>query len=63
MSGHVERIAAIERECEHVWGVSGITSWERDRLEEWKSATYLTPKQENILREIEAKAYGGPRDV
>jgi hypothetical protein len=54
---HGARIAAIEKECSGVWGVSGITSWERDRLDEWKNRTSLSPKQEAILRTIEAKAF------
>lgn len=39
-----------------VWGTSGITSWERDRLDEWKRRTFLSEKQERILAEIERKA-------
>lgn len=52
------RIAAIEKECSGVWGASGITSWERERLEEWKSRQTLSPKQEEILQQIERKAFG-----
>jgi hypothetical protein len=51
-----ERIAAIEKECAGVWGTSGITSWERDRLAEWKARTFLTEKQERVLQQIEVKA-------
>jgi hypothetical protein len=51
-----ERIAAIEKECQGVWGTSGITSWERDRLTEWKVRTFLTEKQERVLQQIEVKA-------
>ena len=51
-----ERIARINTECEHIWGTSGITSWERDRLAEWKDRTFLTEKQERVLQEIEKKA-------
>lgn len=53
-----ERIAAIEKECSGVWGASGITSWERDRMAEWKSRTSLSPKQEEVLQQIERKAFG-----
>lgn len=53
-----ERIAAINKECSGVWGTSGITSWERERLEEWKNRPNLTPKQFRILEQIEAKAFG-----
>lgn len=53
-----ERIAAIEKECKGVWGQSGITDWERQRLDEWKHRASLSPKQEEILRQIENKAFG-----
>jgi len=51
-----ERIAKINDECRHIWGTSGITSWERDRLDEWKHRTFLTDKQERVLQQIEVKA-------
>jgi hypothetical protein len=53
-----ERVVAIEKECSGVWGQSGITQWERDRLGEWKSRHSLSPKQEETLRLIERKAFG-----
>lgn len=53
-----DRIAAIEKECSGVWGSTGITSWERERLDEWKNRDTLSPKQEEILRQIERKAFG-----
>ena len=53
-----ERIQAIYDECEGVWGTSGVTSWERDRLEEWKHRTSLSEKQEEVLEQIEAKVFG-----
>jgi hypothetical protein len=59
---HVARIAAIEAECSGVWGVSGITSFERERLEEWKRLNSLSPKQEEVLQQIERKAFGDPRE-
>jgi hypothetical protein len=52
-----ERIARIVKECSGVWGQSGITSWERDRLDEWKNRNSLSPKQEAVLQQIEAKAF------
>jgi hypothetical protein len=58
MATVAERIAAINKECSGVWGTSGITSWERDRLEEWQSRTSLSPKQLEILGQIEKKAFG-----
>ena len=59
---HVQRIEAIEKECSGCWGVSGINSWERERLEEWKNRASLAPKQEGILRQIEEKAFKGVSD-
>lgn len=53
-----ERIARIFKECAGVWGQSGISSWERDRLEEWRQRPTLSEKQEAILRQIEVKAFG-----
>ena len=55
---HTERIARIERECSGVWGQSGVTSWERERLAEWKRRHNLTPQQEEILQGIEKKVFG-----
>lgn len=57
-----ERIAAIEKECSGVWGTSGITSWERERLEEWKHRANLSSKQEAVLVQIENKAFGRDSD-
>lgn len=53
-----ERIARIFAECSGVWGASGVTSWERARLEEWKNRTSLSPNQENVLQQIEEKVFG-----
>lgn len=58
MATVAERIAAIEKECSGVWGTSGITSWERDRLTEWKNRTHLSAKQLEVLKQIEEKAFG-----
>ena len=57
-----ERIKAIFDECSGVWGASGVTSWERDRLEEWKHRTSLSPNQVKVLEQIEAKVFGGDDD-
>lgn len=57
-----ERIARIENECRGVWGQSGVTSWERERLQEWSDKTYLSPKQHEILTGIERKVFGGDDD-
>lgn len=54
-----QRIAKIEAECSGVWGQSGITDWERQRLNDWKTLQRLSEKQETILRQIEQKAFGG----
>ena len=55
---HRARIEKIENECRGVWGQSGVTSWERERLAEWKLRRSLTPKQEEILQGIEQKVFG-----
>jgi hypothetical protein len=57
-----ERIKAIIDECSGVWGESGVTSWERDRLEEWKNRTSLSEKQEQVLQQIEKKVFGDGED-
>lgn len=57
-----ERIARIFKECSGVWGQSGISSWERDRLEEWRNRVSLSEKQEAILRQIERKAFPGEHE-
>jgi hypothetical protein len=53
-----ERIKAINDECSGVWSESGVTSWERARLEEWKDRTWLSEKQEQVLEQIEKKVFG-----
>lgn len=57
MASIAQRVARIIAECSGVWGQSGITSWERDRLEEWKSRSSLSDKQEAVLQAIERKAF------
>ena len=57
-----ERIKAIFDECNGVWAESGVTSWERDRLEEWKDRTSLSEKQEKVLVQIEEKVFGNDDD-
>ena len=52
-----QRIERIFKECSGVWGQSGISSWERDRLEEWRGRQSLSPKQEAVLKQIERKAF------
>lgn len=53
-----ERIARINAECSGVWASSGVTSWERARLEEWKNRTTLSAGQEKVLAQIEEKVFG-----
>lgn len=53
-----ERIKRIYDECAGVWAESGVTSWERDRLEEWKNRNSLSEKQEQVLEKIEKKVFG-----
>jgi hypothetical protein len=52
------RIERIFKECSGVWGTSGVTSWERDRLEEWRGRESLSPGQVRILEQIEKKVFG-----
>ena len=60
---HKDRIAKIEKECSGVWAQSGVTAWERDRLEEWKHRNSLTEKQEAVLAGIEKKVFGEDDDA
>lgn len=53
-----ERIARINAECSGVWGTSGVTSWERERLEEWRGRKSLSDKQLEVLSNIEEKVFG-----
>lgn len=59
---HVARVEKIEAECRGVWAQSGVTSWERARLEEWKQRSSLTEKQEEILQRVEKKVFGSCDD-
>lgn len=54
---HVTRIEAIERECKGVWAQSNITSWERERLAEWRRLASLSARQLEVLTDIETKAF------
>lgn len=53
-----ERVAKIIKECSGVWAQSGVTSWERDRLEEWKNRQSLSHGQLAVLTDIEKKVFG-----
>ena len=53
-----ERIERIFKECSGVWGTSGVTSWERDRLEEWRGREDLSQKQIAVVATIENKVFG-----
>ena len=57
-----QRIARVVKECSGVWGQSGITSWERERLDEWQWRSSLTEKQEAVLKAIERKAFPGEQE-
>lgn len=57
MATIAERVARVIAECSGVWGQSGITSWEQERLEEWKHRSSLSARQEEILSQIEKKAF------
>lgn len=57
-----DRIKKINDECSGVWGQSGVSQWERDRLVEWANKTSLSEKQEEILAGIEKKVFGDAED-
>lgn len=52
-----QRVEKIEAECAGVWSLSGITSWEREFLASVKARATLSERQEEILVEIERKAF------
>lgn len=57
VAGHKERIQRIIDETSGVKAQYGITSWEWDRLHEWRGAISLSPKQLEILNKIEQKVF------
>ena len=52
-----QRVERVEAECAGVWSLSGITSWEREFLASVKTRTTLSERQEELLVEIERKAF------
>lgn len=56
------RIQRVVDECSGVWSASGVTSWERARLEGWKDRTSLSPNQLKVLEQIEEKVFGDDDD-
>lgn len=58
MKSVAQRIAAINTECSGVWGQSGVTDWERQRLVEWADRETLSEKQEAVLSAVEKKVFG-----
>jgi hypothetical protein len=60
MNGIAARIEAIFEACEPgLWGTSGVSSWERERLAEWRGRNHLSEKQEDVLKQVEEKVFGG----
>lgn len=53
-----QRIERIFKECSGVWGTSGVTSWEKERLEEWRGREQLSPRQVAVVESIEKKVFG-----
>lgn len=53
-----ERVQRIRAECNLVWSQYGITLWERGFLNDVEMRTSLTFRQEEMLSEIERKAFG-----
>jgi len=59
---HLERIERIENEIRGVVSLYGITSWEREFLNNGKTRQFMTEKQLDILAGIEKKVFGGNKD-
>lgn len=58
-----ERIEKIFEECGGgLWGTSGVSSWEHDRLDEWRGRNNLSPRQVAVLESIEVKVFGRAQD-
>jgi hypothetical protein len=57
-----QRIERIFTECSGVWGASGVTSWERQRLDEWRGREDLSDGQVKVLEQIEKKVFGDDDD-
>lgn len=57
-----ERVDAITKECDGVWGESGVTSWERNFLQNIRGWETLTEKQGKTLLDIERKVFYGNED-
>lgn len=57
------RIEKIFTECEPgAWGVSGVTSWEKDRMFEWRGRDFLSERQKAVLEDVERKVHGAVQD-
>jgi hypothetical protein len=52
-----ERIERIIKECEGVWALFHVNSWERARMLEWRGRTRFTEKQLAVLRTVEKKVF------
>lgn len=54
-----DRIERIFEECEPgAWGASGVSSWEKDRMFEWRHRNHLSAKQMEVLEKVERKVFG-----
>ena len=58
MSTITDRINRLLHEIRGVAASYGITSWERDRLDEWRYKRDLSDRQEKVLQELEKKVFG-----
>ena len=54
-----ERIAKIESEIRGCASLYGVTSWERNFLTSIKTQSSLSAKQQDTLKVIEDKVFGG----
>lgn len=52
-----ERVDAITKECDGVWAESGVTSWERNFLQNIRKWDTLSDKQNKTLLGIEQKVF------
>jgi hypothetical protein len=57
-----QRIERVLKEIQGVTSQYGVTSWERDRLDEWQELDALSIKQERILQQVEEKVFGDGDD-
>jgi hypothetical protein len=56
-----QRIARIFEEVQGCWAFRGVTSWDADKLFDWRDRNEpLTPQELVSLADIEKQVFGGP---